>query len=225
MRPVRLQQSQVRDGPVAGSTFAAGARPSRCHAQSLEIKQIAAVGTAALCRAGSRDEQAVTRPDPIARLLRGSDAVRRRKADKGLDLGPLEGWVGFYLRLAQNASFQAFAREARQIQLSPGRFATLMLIGRNPGISQTALSRAVGSDKSTLTFALDDLVRRGFVRRARLRKDRRAYSLALTANGERMLAELTECARRHDRNLDRIIGPRDRATFLKILRRLAEELS
>ncbi|MBZ0140381.1 MAG: MarR family transcriptional regulator [Pseudorhodoplanes sp.] len=167
------------------------------------------------------------RRTPAARATRGRAAPETpsRRASDAIDFGPLENWAGFHLRRAQAASFQAYSREAKHIDLSPGRFATLLLIGRNPGISQTALSRAVGSDKSTLTFALDDLVRRGLVSRTRLRKDRRAYCLSLTAAGERMLAELTECARRHDRNLDRIIGPRDRATFLKILRQITEELS
>ena len=142
-----------------------------------------------------------------------------------IDFGPLEDWIGFQLRLAQTASFAAFSREAKDVDLSPGRFATLLLIGRNPGISQTALSRAVGNDKSTVTFALDSLMKRGFVRRTRLPQDRRAYCLSLTAAGERMLAKLTECATRHDRNLDRIVGPRDRATVLRILRKIVAELS
>jgi DNA-binding MarR family transcriptional regulator len=170
---------------------------------------------------------AVARSASVARVTRArnsAEAAPTRASDAEIDFGPLQNWVGFHLRLAQTFSFQAFAREARDVDLSPGRFATLLLIGRNPGISQTALSRAVGSDKSTLTFALDDLVKRGFVHRSRLPKDRRHYSLSLTAAGERMLAQLTECARRHDRNLDRIIGPRDRATFLKILRKIATEL-
>jgi DNA-binding MarR family transcriptional regulator len=76
-----------------------------------------------------------------------------------------------------------------------------------------------------VTFALDSLMKRGFVRRSRLPHDRRAYSLSLTAAGERMLAKLTECATRHDRNLDRIVGPRDRAAFLRILRKIVAELS
>jgi len=63
------------------------------------------------------------------------------------------------------------------------------------------------------------------VRRSRLSTDRRAYSLSLTPAGERMLTKLTECATRHDRNLDRIVGPRDRAAFLRILRKIVAELS
>ena len=166
----------------------------------------------------------MARSTSAARARAVTDPVAAQKGEP-IDFGPLENWIGFQLRLAQTASFAAFSREARDVDLSPGRFATLLLIGRNPGISQIALSRAVGNDKSTMTFALDGLMKRGFVRRTRLRHDRRTYCLSLTAAGERMLAKLTECATRHDRNLDRIVGFRDRATLLRILRKIVAELS
>ena len=92
--------------------------------------------------------------------------TKRAAARNGsVDLGPLDNWIGFHLRLAQSASFQAFTREARGVDLSPGRFATLLIIGRNPGISQTALSRANARDKSSLTPVLEDLERRRLIRR------------------------------------------------------------
>ncbi len=156
------------------------------------------------------------KPKPVKRTAQAANAI---------DYGPLEDWVGFRLRMAQSASFQAFARLAHDVNLKPGRFATLMLIGRNPGISQTALSLANGRDKSTLTPVLNDLVKRGLVRRSRTPDDRRTYQLALTAAGQRMLKQLAACAISHDRNLDRIIGRRDRAHFLSILRRIEVELS
>src|SRR5436309_2298638 len=89
----------------------------------------------------------------------------RTAAPRAVRYGPLEHWVGFHLRLAQSASFQAFARLANGVELTrPGWFATLTLIGANPGISQTELSRANGRDKSTLTPVLQDLTRRRLVR-------------------------------------------------------------
>jgi DNA-binding MarR family transcriptional regulator len=145
-------------------------------------------------------------------------------AREAIDYGPLAGWVGFHLRMAQNASFQAFARRANGFDLRPGRFATLMLIGRNPGISQTALSRANGRDKSTLTPLLVDLVRRGLVRRTRTRTDRRTYRLTLTKAGEDLLHQLTACAREHERKLDAVIGAKTRTQFLRTLRKLAAEV-
>lgn len=142
-----------------------------------------------------------------------------------IDLGPLKNWIGFNLRMAQAAAFQAFARQSREIGGSPGRFATLTLIGKNPGISHTALSRANGRDKSTLTPLIEDLVQRGLVRRTRTRKDRRTFRLTLTRAGERLLDQLTECAKRHERNLDRVVGARDRARFLRILRKIGTDLA
>lgn len=143
----------------------------------------------------------------------------RISPNEGVDYGPLDEWVGFHLRLAQNASFQAFAKLTGGIAVRPGRFATLLLIGRNPGISQTALSRANGRDKSSLTPVLNDLVRRGLVKRQRTPGDRRTYRLTLTQAGSKILQELTRCARQHDKNLDRIIG-KDKAKFIAVLRRL-----
>jgi len=146
-----------------------------------------------------------------------------RNSDEAIHLGPLAGWLGFNLRMAQAAAFQSFARRSSEIGVQPGRFATLTLIAANPGITQTALSRANSRDKSTLTPLITDLVRRGLVRRTRDRKDRRTYRLSLTAAGQRLLRRLNECARQHERDLDRVVG-RDRTLFLKLLRKLAAEM-
>jgi DNA-binding MarR family transcriptional regulator len=143
---------------------------------------------------------------------------------KGIQYGPLQHWIGFNLRMAQAASFQAFSRRSKDIGLRPGRFATLTLIGENPGISQTALSRANGRDKSTLTPLIADLVRRRLVRRVREENDRRSYGLTLTSAGEKMLAQLTECAGQHEEELDRLVGRRERAQFLATLKKLTDAL-
>ena len=154
--------------------------------------------------------------------------VRRKKkngeAAAYVDFGPLAGWVGFNLRMAQEATFQAFSHRSQEIGESPGRFATLTLISRNPGISQTELSYANGRDKASLTPVVEDLVRRGLVERKRMDHDRRAYRLSLTADGKKMLALMTRCAREHERVLDGIIGARDRKRFIDVLKRLAAAL-
>jgi DNA-binding MarR family transcriptional regulator len=140
-------------------------------------------------------------------------------------LGPLADFIGFHLRLAQEASFQAFARRVRELDLRPGRFAALALIGWNPGISQTALGRASGRDKSSLTPALDDLQRRGLIHRRRSTRDRRSYTLSLTPKGEKLLDELMVEANAHDRRLDRIVGLKNKPDFIRTLRRIAMALT
>ena len=154
--------------------------------------------------------------------------VRRGKngeaAGGPVNFGPLGNWIGFNLRMAQEATFEAFSRRSLEIGENPGRFATLTLIARNPGISQTELSHASGRDKSSVTPVVEDLVRRGLVERKRVNSDRRAYRLNLTAAGRKTLVDLTRCARRHERNLDAIIGRGERKRFLATLKKIAAQI-
>lgn len=161
-------------------------------------------------------------------MSKSATRTRRQKAVPATaaapHLGPLADFIGFHLRLAQEASFQAFARRVRDFDLRPGRFAALALIGWNPGISQTALGRASGRDKSSLTPALDDLAKRGLVNRRRSSRDRRSYTLSLTAKGEKLLEKLMAHANAHDRRLDAIVGAKHKAEFIRTLRRIAMAL-
>lgn len=154
----------------------------------------------------------------------GKNGKNGASAGESINFGPLAYWVGFNLRMAQESAFQAFSRRSQEIGESPGRFATLTIIARNPGISQTELSLAAGRDKSSLTPVVEDLVRRGMIERKRMRDDRRTYRLNVTAVGKKTLTQLTRCARRHERILDSIIGLRDRKRFIQILKKIAVEI-
>jgi len=155
-----------------------------------------------------------------------NDTTRRRgtRADRvvaPVDLGALQDFIGFNLRLAQDASFRAFAREAGQQNIRPGRFAALMVLRDNPNITQSALGRAIARDKSSVTPLLQGLQRQGLIRRQRSTIDRRSVTLTLTAAGERVLKELVLHARVHDRRLDQIAGAA-KDEFVAILRRVAD---
>jgi DNA-binding MarR family transcriptional regulator len=172
----------------------------------------------------------VGRGRPGTVTVRNKNSGRARRGKNGetivesIKFGPLATWVGFNLRMAQEHAFEAFSRRSREVGGHPGRFATLTLIARNPGISQTELSHANGRDKSSLTPVVEDLVRRGLVERRRTRADRRAYRLNVTPAGRQALTMLMRCARQHERVLDRIIGARDRKRFLQILKKIAAEI-
>lgn len=137
--------------------------------------------------------------------------------------GKLDDYIGFHLRLAQNASFRAFQRKTGQSDLRPGWFALLSLINDNPGITPMTLSRASGRDKSTLTPLLRDMIRDGFVEKQPIARDRRSYALFATAVGAARLADLSRHAAEHDRRLDRIVGER-KAELLNLLRRITAEI-
>jgi DNA-binding MarR family transcriptional regulator len=135
--------------------------------------------------------------------------------------GGIEDRIGFLLRLAQEASFSAFARRTGEAALRPGRYAILSLVGANPDISQTALGLAAGRDKSTLTPALADLERRGLLKRERLAQDGRRYALRLTPAGRAMLKRLAAHAAAHDAELDALVGAEAHDAVVAALRRIA----
>lgn len=138
-------------------------------------------------------------------------------------LGELESFVGFNLRLAQDASFRAFTKRVDEINLKPGRFAALTVIHNNPGITPGALGRAIARDKSTITPLVQALLRDGLVERTQSRTDRRSFTLRLTEAGDVLRRKLVLPARAHDRKLDDIVGER-KAEFLLLLRRIVELL-
>ena len=160
------------------------------------------------------------------RLLRKTKArsVPKPAAPKPIDVGWLGGTVGFYLRTAQEAAFQAFSRRANGAEARPWRFAVLALIDANPGLTQGELAAAIRRNTSSLTPVLDDLCRQGYVSRQRLESDRRTYTLTLTPKGSAARIKLMASAIEHEREVDRIVGA-NRAQFIRILKSLATALT
>lgn len=153
----------------------------------------------------------------------GVHSAKPAAAATAVDLGDLENCIGFRLRIAQDASFRAFARLSGQDGVKPGRFAALMVIARNPGISQAALGQTIARDKSSITPLIQDLQRLGLIERHNAADDRRRVELTLTAAGEQLLERLRRFAGEHDAKLDAIVGAR-KGEFLDLLRKIANEI-
>lgn len=151
------------------------------------------------------------------------DAVDEREPSGATRLGVLDGYIGFHLRMAQTASFRSVRERAGSVDLRPGWFAVLSIIGDNPGISPMELSRAAGRDKSTLTPVIHDLLRNGYLERRPRPGDRRSYTLSLTDKGKLRHDEIARHAIEHERLLDSIVGSH-KAELIAMLRRITEEL-
>lgn len=152
----------------------------------------------------------------------GKDRSAKTAAEKAepIKLGKLDEYIGFNLRLAQNASFKAFKRHTGEQDLRPGWFAVLSLVHDNPGITPMALSKASGRDKSTLTPVLRDHLRLKLIARETVESDKRSYTLSLTRLGEAKLATLAEHAAAHDRTLDEIVGAKKKE-LIRLLKRIS----
>ncbi len=145
------------------------------------------------------------------------------KGEREIDLGFLDRHIAFNLRLAQDASFRYFARISGVPHLKPGRFALMLVIHNNPGMTQVELGRAIARDKSTVTPLVQELQRHGLVERQASEVDRRQITLRLTPAGEEALEGLRRHALEHDRALVRIVGEK-KAEFVELLKKIANEL-
>ena len=136
---------------------------------------------------------------------------------------PFRDVIGYYLRVAQEASFQAFSARLEKTDLKPGWYAILAILSEYDGLTPSELSRVCGRDRSTLTSTLKGLSIRGLIERRQNPDDQRSYSVQLTEDGRKMHAQLNAIAQEHDRSLDAIVGD-DKEALLSILARIVNAI-
>jgi DNA-binding MarR family transcriptional regulator len=115
---------------------------------------------------------------------------RAPPASRALDAGGLEGAVGFWLRLAQQQDLRRFNEIFAEAGVSQLAYSLLLLIGANPGRRQADLGAALHIRQPNLVEPIEGLIARGLVRRRPDPDDGRAQTLALTPEGEALLARL-----------------------------------
>lgn len=131
--------------------------------------------------------------------------------------------IGYHLRVAQEASFQAFNATLEKTDLKPGWYSILTILSESDELTPSELSRVCGRDRSTLTSTLKGLSIRGLIERRQKPDDQRSYSVRLTDEGHRMYARLRDFAQEHDRRLDAIVGE-DKEALIAILARIVGAL-
>lgn len=148
------------------------------------------------------------------------DADPVAEPERPLDLGILPDLIGYHLRKAQLAVFQDFARAVGAGELSPGQFGALMVVERNPGLSQTRLGQTLGIDRSTLVAVIDRLEERGLVERADAPHDRRSYALYVSKAGRALLGDLVARVRAHEAYIAGDLDAEEKASLIALLRRI-----
>jgi DNA-binding MarR family transcriptional regulator len=149
-----------------------------------------------------------------------TDASVASEPERPVDLGLLPELLGYHLRRAQLAVFQDFARAVGVGELTPAQFGALVVIERNPGLSQTGLGQSLGIDRSTLVAVIDRLESRGLVERADAPRDRRSYALHISNAGRALLNALIERVRAHETYIAGDLDAADKAVLIGLLRRV-----
>ena len=152
--------------------------------------------------------------------VRRTEENRAPAENDGLVPAAFQNLIGYHLRVAQEASFQTFAKAAGKADLKPGWYALLTVLAERESMPPSELSRICGRDRSTLTSSLKELTRRKLIERRLNPDDQRSYSVRLTEMGRKMQARLHAIADAHDRHLDEVAGE-DKAVLITALGRIA----
>jgi len=127
--------------------------------------------------------------------------------------------VGFILRKANQRHVAIFASHITD--LTPPQFATLSKLNEVGETSQNQLGVLVAMDAATVKGVIDRLKARHLVEVTKHAVDRRRLMVRLTEQGRNLVAELTPLAERITAETLAPLSPREAATLLKLLARIA----
>ena len=101
------------------------------------------------------------------------------------------------------------------------QFAVLAAVAENEGVTQTALVRATGIDRSTLADMVARMITKGHLERQRSSEDARANSVRLTEAGRETLETIRPMVAMADARILALLKPSKRDGFLDLLSDMA----
>jgi len=116
-----------------------------------------------------------------------------------------------------------FAERLSTLGITPAHAGLLRVIAASDGASQQQVALMLGMFASRMVALVDELEERKLVERLPNPEDRRTYSLALTAEGRRVLDAIGRVAREHQEALLASLGKAERDTLAELLLRVADQ--
>jgi DNA-binding MarR family transcriptional regulator len=149
-------------------------------------------------------------------------AARTSAEDLGLDQSRLTHLVGYAASRASIELKKAFARHMAPMQLKAVEFSILTLVASNPGVNQKQIGQTLDISAPNMAITLDRLVERGWVKRVRSTRDRRAQQIHLTPKGRDLEKRAGEIALVMEAESLRVLSAAERALLIELLLKVAK---
>ena len=131
---------------------------------------------------------------------------------------PLPSFPGYALRRAANATAAELAARLSEVGLRQSEFSVLVLIAENPGVTASAVGRALDIQRANMVPLLHRLEDGGLLERAPI--DKKSFGLHLTAEGRARLGEARQVVEAFEAELIERVPPEHRAHLLPALEAL-----
>lgn len=147
----------------------------------------------------------------------GKVRVQTIKDEPSANPSDLESFVGYNLKRAYVIVQNDFRAILGEDGLAPRVFSALSLAVQYPNITQSALARRLGIERSGLVAIVDTLERLGYLRRALVPGDRRVQALVPTDAGKQTYARALNLVRAHEDRLFADFSATEKDTLLNLL--------
>lgn len=128
--------------------------------------------------------------------------------------------LGYATTLAAVATRKRFARQLAALGLRTVEFSILVLVDTNPEVHQKALGETLDISPPNLAVVLDRMAERGWLRRERCERDRRAYLIRLTPAGQALCRRAHRISLGTEAALLSVLTPAERALLIELLHRV-----
>jgi DNA-binding MarR family transcriptional regulator len=129
--------------------------------------------------------------------------------------------TGFLLSKIGKEITEGFAARIAPLGLRPKHCGLLAAVKAFPPMSQQELGKALGLVPSAIVTSLDELKALHAITRVEDLKDRRRYTIELTARGETLLRKATKLALDLDNEMLATLNRAERAALTRSLQRIA----
>lgn len=102
----------------------------------------------------------------------------------------IRGRLPYLLARANLRQLEVFERHTRAFDIAAREYAVMLLLEAHDALWQSQIAQALRLDRTTVTYLVDGLEKRGWLMRNRDPADRRAHVVGLTGAGQKALADI-----------------------------------
>lgn len=150
--------------------------------------------------------------------------MKKIPADKSVRVQDfdLKSSAGHLLRLCHQQSRNIYEKTMGHTGLSRQQIALMISMYQNPCVTHSQLSDASGFERNTLAEMIDRLIKADLATRRRSPRDGRAYEVALTAKGQKLLEDHIVDIEEIQQKITASLPKGMRRDFLRCLRLIAQ---
>lgn len=154
-----------------------------------------------------------------------SASAQPSTAEMGSTLDGLYRRPGVLFRRAHQIAAGIFMQECAALALTPPQHSTLYVIGRQPGLNQAEIARALGFDRATIGQIIEGLATRGLIDRSNSTGSKRDKALTLTPAGRELLRAAEQPVRIMSERLLSPLTPGERMLMIELLLKVTTSLN